>query len=210
MAQRFKTFFYAFLIATGVALLVRLLLVEDYRITSNSMMPNLVAGDLVFVFKPAFNIHFPFSTYELMKIRRPKLGEVVALSLPDRGQETFVKRIVGLEGDKIELKDGVFYRNGISAHYRPSESEPAETTEEIDPNSQYLVRKSKSAPNDYGPVDIPKDHFFVLGDNRDNSVDSRVWGPLPYACLKGRVKLIWLSLDDGGHIRHDRIGLWIK
>jgi signal peptidase I len=211
MSQRFKSFFYAFLMATVVALFVRLVVVEDYRISSNSMMPNLLAGDLVFVFKPAFNVHFPFSSYELIKIRRPNLGDVVALSLPDRGQETFVKRIVALEGDRIELKDGVFYRNGHQATYRPLDPKTPElSTEVIDPNLSYVIQKGKSQPSDYGPVDIPKDHFFALGDNRDNSVDSRVWGPLPYSCLKGRVKLIWLSLDEGGQIRPNRIGLWIK
>src|SRR5438045_801749 len=94
------------LLITGVvfALTVRFLFIEDYRVVSNSMSPILVQGDLVVVYKWSFNLRFPFSNYEIVRWRAPALGEVVAFSLPERATETFVKRVVAVEKDKVEVK----------------------------------------------------------------------------------------------------------
>jgi len=204
-----KTFFKLFVLSTIVALGVRLFLLEDYRIASNSMYPGILAGDLVFISKSAFNLRLPFSTYEVVKFKRPLRTEVVAFSLPDRGGDTFVKRVVALEGDRVEIKAGLLYVNGTLAKHalvQPSDSLAYENILEGQP---YLIQVDKNL-GDYGPVDIPKDHFFALGDNRLDSIDSRVWGPVPCSCLKGRVKLVWLSLSNEGAIRTERIGVWVN
>lgn len=190
MSEKIKFFSRLFFIATLSALLVRLFFIEDYRIKSNSMFPTLWVGDLTFVSKLAFNIRVPFSTYEIIKFKRPDRNEVVAFTLPDKGNDTFVKRVVGLEGDTIQIKDNQLLVNGeVVTNPFPQDNSPV--------------------PN-YGPVDVPKDHFFAMGDNRADSIDSRKWGPVPYSCLKGRVVLVWLSLADNGTPRPGRFGTIVQ
>mgnify|MGYP003395029520 CR=1 FL=1 len=196
-----------FVVATGVALGVRLFLLEDYRITSDSMFPNVMKGDLVLVTKFTFNIRFPFSTYEVMKFRKPERSEVVAFVLPDRGIDTFVKRVVGLSGDRIEIKGGVLIVNGKPAEYAPAPSQDGVelVNEDLGQGGHRLRTEGGKIP-DYGPVEIPDGHFFALGDNRVDSIDSRSWGPVPYSCLKGGVQVVWLSLNERGGVREGRIG----
>jgi len=192
--------------ATLVALAFRMFVVEDFRITSDSMAPGLVPGDLVFVSKSAFNLHLPFSTYELIRFRPPMRGEVVAFSLPERGFDTFVKRIAALENDRIHIKKGALYINGTQADYLKN---PDGSLVEKIGGVTYPIQNEMTPTRDYGPVDIPKNHFFALGDNRMASIDSRNWGPVPYSCLKGRVSVVWLSLGSEG-LRRERFGVWVR
>lgn len=207
MRRHVRTFFGIFAVATGVALLVRLFLIEDYRIASDSMYPNLWTGDLVFVSKYDFNVRFPFSSFELATIRRPKRGEVVAFTLPDRGLETFVKRVVALDGDTVQIRNGVVSVNEKASAYETGPN--GATVEKLADGASYAIKPDASKDKDYGPVIVPKDHFFVLGDNRKDSVDSRAWGPVPYSSLKGRVAVVWMSLDADGTLRKGRAGTWI-
>lgn len=176
----------AFFIATVTALTLRLFVIEDYRITSDSMMPNLLKGDLVLVSKSAFNLRLPFSSFELVRTGKPAREDIVAFSVPGSGNETYIKRIVGVGGDRIEIKKGELWLNGEVV--RPS----------------YSLSVTDTEVPDYGPIDIPEAHFFALGDKRTDSIDSRVWGPIPYSCLKGRVSLVWLSINHQGQIRSER------
>lgn len=212
MSRRFKTLFGAFAVATFSALIVRLFLIEDYRISSDSMSPNLLAGDLVFVSKYDFNLRIPFSSYEIFSFRRPEKGEVVAFTLPDRGMATFVKRVVASEGDKILIQNGILWVNGVAAQYAPL-PDPLGTDplalgwrweERWEGGSAYSVQWNRKIEKEYGPIDIPKGHFFALGDNRSDSMDSRSWGPVPYSCLKGRIGIVWLSVNSEGKLRKER------
>jgi signal peptidase I len=180
-----KNIIKAFVIATVTALTVRLFIIEDYRIASDSMQPGLLKGDLILVSKAAFNLRLPFSNFELARTGAPKRSEVVAFTVPDQGADTFIKRVVALAGDKIEIKDGVLWLNGNAQEENDS-----------------IIGKEAMA--NYGPVDVPAEHFFVLGDNRSESIDSRQWGPIPYSCLKGRVALVWLSVGSEGVLRPQR------
>ena len=198
-----------FIIATVFALAVRLFFVEDYRIASRSMFPTHEEGDLVFISKAAFNIRLPFSTYEVFKFKRPEPGEIVAFTVPDKGIETFVKRVIAGENDRVEIKDGVLMVNGNFARLERVES--SEESKEVLPNGRsHIVNLGAEKMKDFGPIDIPKSHFFVLGDNRNESLDSRSWGPVPYSCLKGRLGFVWLSIAKNGALRSDRIGLKIQ
>ena len=197
-----------FLFATLVALFTRLVLWEGFRITSGSMFPTLHTGDLVFVSKSAFNIHVPFSNFTLVTLRAPEKGEVVIFSLPDHSLETMVKRVIATEGDRVAFQDGVLYVNDIAAEYQPLQTRPLYF--EKFPWTSYPVQRTEDTMKDFGPVEVPKGHFFVLGDNRAESVDSRAWGPIPTSCLKGRVALVWLSLSSTGKILSDRVGLWVQ
>lgn len=184
-----------FLISTVSALLVRLFVVEDYRIVSNSMFPNLETGKLILVSKSSFSLKLPFSSYEIIKFARPKRAEIVAFSLPEKSNVTYVKRIVAVAGDRVEIKEGNLYVNGALAQTKPESSSLREIassdkniqTEQIAESAPYTISIEPEKLPNYGPVDVPPNHFFALGDNRTESVDSRSWGPVPYSCLKGRV-----------------------
>lgn len=199
-----------FLIGTFVALCFRLLIVENYRISSASMYPNLWTGDLLLVGKSAFNIRLPFSTYEIVKFKRPDRSAVVAFSLPDHGIETFVKRVVAVEGDRVEIREGKLFVNNEPATYDPVNEGEKVWREKTPQGVEYLVRFEENPTERYGPVDVPSGYFFAMGDNRLDSVDSRVWGPVPYSCLKGRATFVWLSSDSGGQFRFDRTFRWIN
>lgn len=157
-----------FLLATFIALLVRAFIIENYRISSESMLPTYPKNRWVFVNKLAYNIRIPFSTFEIAHISDPTYDEVVAFTLPNRGRETFIKRVVGLSGDRIAIKQGKLFVNDVP----------------VTPNYPVLSMESSK---DYGPIVVPKNHFFALGDNRSESIDSRVWGPIPISYLKGRL-----------------------
>lgn len=206
MSTRLKSVLGIFFVATLSALLVRLFFLEDYRVASDSMYPNLLSGDLVFVNKLSYNVRFPFSSYEILRIRRPERGEVVAFTLPDRALSTYVKRIIGIEGDTIEIKSGSILVNGTSVKTE-SVKEKSEWMIENVEQTKYVVTKIPEKDTDYGPVEIPPNHFFVLGDNRADSVDSRNWGPIPLSYLKGKVGTVWISLASSGSVRSDRIGI---
>ncbi len=218
LTERIKIFIKLFLVSTFCALMFRLFVVEDYRIVSNSMFPTLLVGDLTFVSKSAFNIRVPFSSYEVIKFDRPGRGEIVAFTLPDKGVDTFVKRVVGIEGDKIQVKNHQLLVNGQPLQY--SDSPMGTTLHPIDKTKfiletnpakiAYTIQVNESVLNDYGPVDVPKGHFFAMGDNRGDSVDSRMWGPVPYSCLKGRLAMVWLSLTENGAIRFSRFGTLVR
>lgn len=182
-----------FLIVTFAALVFRWLGLENLRLTSESMRPTFASGDFLTVVKAVYNIHLPFSTYELFVVRRPLPSEVVAFSLPEQGMEIFVKRVVALEGDSVTVKGGIVTVNGTALPQKPHASD-ADNADEIRWESPpggnpYLVRVAAEAAGmkDFGPVDVPRGHFFALGDNRAVAMDSRTWGPIPYSCLKGRI-----------------------
>src|SRR4051812_27461601 len=103
ISLRLKRLLGVFFWATFLALSIRLFVIEDYRLFSDSMAPSLLSGDLIFVSKPTFNLRLPFSSYELVKFRRPRRGEIVAFALPDHGLETYVKRVVATEGDEVSI-----------------------------------------------------------------------------------------------------------
>ncbi len=210
-AFRAKNYVSLFVWATAVALVIRFFLVEDYRIFSDSMAPGLLSGDLIFVSKSNYNVRLPFSSYEIFKIRRPRRGEVVAFALPDTGLDTYVKRVVAIEGDEVAIRNGLLTVNGKPLDVRNgSETSAHLRWESAEKGEPYPIVWEEGQIRDYGPVTIPVGHFFVLGDNRVKSVDSRSWGPIPYSCLKGKVSLIWLSLGTNGSWRTERMGKWVR
>lgn len=188
VSQRAKSILTLFGIATVCALFTRFVLIENFRISSDSMSPTLMTGDLVFVWKSAYGLRLPFTNYELVKFRKPTIGEIVAFSLPDQTAKTFVKRVAALEGETVKIHEGkLLVNNQVRADLGPEDK-----------------------VKDYGPVDIPAGYFFALGDNRTDSIDSRSFGPIPNFCLKGVVSLIWMSINGHGGLRRDRIGIWPK
>ncbi len=209
MKPGFKGYIRIFFWATVFALGVRLFAIEDFRVFSESMSPTLLSGDLIFVSKASYNIRLPFSSYELLKIRRPERGEVVAFALPDQNWETYVKRVVATEGDEVSIRDGILYVNRKPAVIESGTEANHLKWESVEGPAYPIVWDKSRIPN-YGPVQVPQGYFFVLGDNRVKSTDSRNWGPIPYSCLKGKVSLIWMSVSPDGGVRRDRIGKRVR
>lgn len=202
------TFFAPFVIAFAF----RWILFEPYVIPSGSMIPTLLVHDHILVNKWVYGWRFPFSEKWLHFWRRPVPGEIVVFKYPLSKDTYYVKRVVAVEGDEISVIQGQLILNGKAIDRLPLAEEDLEkrqirTNEDLDANYQYFLEQvgekqivSRSLPGgrqaDYGPFKVPRGHFFVVGDNRDESSDSRSWGVVPFENLMGRAWLIWLACSE--------------
>ena len=213
----------------GLSLLAMLILVfairssffEPFKIPSGSMIPTLFIGDHIIVSKLNYGIHLPFSDWlgnkVMLRQGAPvKRGDVVVFLYPLNEKLNYIKRVVGLPGDKIEMRDTILYINDQPMPLKAVPPEVAAQTFKdlddprfsVDSISMYqetiegsdhfvFYTKGISELHDFGPVTVPKDSFFGMGDDRDYSKDSRFWGPAPLKNIKGKAKFIWLSLWFG-------------
>ena len=194
-----------FTMSVGLFLLVRTFLVEAFKIPSGSMEGTLMIGDFLLVNKLVYGAEVPFTGRRLPRLREPQRGDVVVFNYPKEQDKNFVKRLVGLPGDTLQMRDGVLVRNGRAVREGyVSHTEPA-----YDPlgddfrwQRDYLVRTATAADaavgyhpsrNNWGPLVVPERNYFVLGDNRDNSLDSRYWGFVPDSLVKGRPFVVYYS-----------------
>ena len=208
-------------LAVFLVLVIRSSVIEAFKIPSGSMIPTLLVGDHIFVNKFAYGLIVPFTDWfgpepvYIFKREAPKRGDIIVFKWPKNEEIYYIKRIVGEPGESIELRGKEVLVNGKaieSTDLNLSDKEkflrPLEGTE-YTVNSVEIFRESHHdtkptimvMKDDYrwdwanfGPVTVPKDHFFVLGDNRDNSKDSRYWGFVPMKNVKGKAMVIWLSL----------------
>jgi signal peptidase I len=176
-------------------------------VPSGSMQPTILAGDVVYIDKLAYDFRVPFTFARLAQWGNPARGDIVVCFAPDDGTR-LVKRVIGLPGDTIELRDDILFINGARQTYRalPASAtrhlDPAErsravfATEEIDGRSHAVMAlPSVPARRDFGPRRVPDDSYFMMGDNRDNSRDSRFFGVVPRREIIGRVKGVFVSGD---------------
>ncbi len=178
-------------IALIIALIIRALFVQAFRIPSGSMIPTLLIGDHILVEKVTY------------RFREPKRFEIIVFKFPLDRKVDYIKRIIGLPGDVVKIVNKQVYVNGHKLN------EPY--VQHTDPN---VVPADVSPRDNYGPVKVPKGHLFVMGDNRDNSYDSRFWGFVPIKDVIGRAFIIYFSCDSKSffslqcltHIRWRRIG----
>jgi signal peptidase I len=206
-------------IAVLIALAIRAVIIESYYVPSGSMLSTLFIGDHVFVSKFAFGAHIPFTNVALPAVRDPKRGEITVFALgrapggqpcpldlcPGSSSEGFVKRIVGLPGDVIEYKDGKVVVNGKVAEQRDVGEEFTDDSgvkmrvleEDLDGCRHRVLDNPGRSAQGMGKYTIPSDHYFMMGDNRDNSNDSRFWGSVPRASLKGPVLVNYWSWNNG-------------
>jgi signal peptidase I len=193
--------------------------IADYNVVpSGSMLPTVLIGDRILVDKLAYDLRLPLTHISLARLGEPRRGDIVTVDSKEAG-ELLLKRVIGLPGDVVELRDNVLYINGQAASYsrasvRPLEGDGAEQAayrdEQLDGMS-HLVRLSESHPSlrsSYGPVVVPPEHYLMLGDNRDNSADSRYYGFFARSELMGRTRRIAFSLDteNGYRPRFGRFG----
>ena len=213
-----------------VFVLVRALVVEAFRIPSGSMEGTLLIGDFLLVNKLLYGAELPVVKRQLPPIRDPRHGDVVVFRWPEDPRKHFVKRLVGLPGDTLEMRGGVLWRNGTPQRERYARQN---TSAGDGPAMEFLWQRAVLLPSadpghyhpsrdDWGPIVVTPRHYFMLGDNRDNSLDSRYWGFVPDSLVRGAPLLVYFSLRPDsttrGHapmawtsrVRWDRLGAWVE
>ena len=233
----FREYAEALLTAVLVALLIRAFVIEAFKIPSGSMIPTLSVGDHIFVNKYIYGLRIPFTKYRILKIGEPKRGDVVVFIYPvDEGKD-FIKRIVGLPGDRIRMAGQEVWINGEKLKRLELEVEPYpgdkrrlvvrdgklrtipsspgwrdfDYYEEQVGEADHVVQYEKNLDRQAFDVVVPEGQYFAVGDNRDNSADSREWGFVPAENVKGKAMFVWLSIDrDHGGIRWHEFGRWIE
>lgn len=199
-ASKVKEWLKSILLALILALFIRTFLVQAYKIPSGSMIPTLLIGDYLLVSKISYGIRNPLKDDFLYQWNLPKRQEIVVFTYPVDPKLDFIKRVIGLPGDTVEIRNKKVFVNG----------EPLE-----EPYVQFTdkdIYPIEISPRDnFGPVTVPPGHLFVLGDNRDQSYDSRFWGFVPIHSLKGKAFIIYFSWDsEKTKPRLDRVGKLIK
>lgn len=199
--------FVAFLICFGF---FRTAIADWNPIPSGSMRPNLLEGDVVLVDRLAYDFKLPLTNLIVARIDEPKRGDIVTFSSPKDGTR-LIKRIIGLPGDVVEMRNEALFVNGKAAAYSEPElrREPVEgagevqalrVTETDDQGSRRIqVLKGLPARNTFAPIRVPSGSYLMLGDNRDNSADSRYFGLVPRHLLIGQANRILVSADIQGN-----------
>jgi len=206
-----------------IVLLFRSFLFEPFRIPSGSLKPTLVIGDFVLTSKFAYGIRLPVLHNKIIKIGEPQRGDIAVFRFPPDPRQDYIKRIVGIPGDKISYIDKVLYVNGKPADqtilgYRTEREEHVPFDIRVVKKQENLtgvihdIYQNPDMPaENFKDVVVPPGHYFAMGDNRDNSADSRVWGFVPEANLVGKAILTWFSWDhDNLSVRWQRMGQKIQ
>ena len=193
-------------IALVIWIFLRSLLVEAFHITSGSMENTLLVGDVLFVNKALYGAQVPFVGTKLPALREPRRGEIVIFDSVEEPGLTVVKRIVAMPGDTVAMVDNVLHIDGVPQR-EPYVVRSADTTDYADPRmrlwqSGRVVSHTEGAYlptlKHWGPLVVPPDSFLMLGDNRDDSYDSRYWGFLGRDRIRGRASIIYYSYDKRG------------
>lgn len=176
----------------------RWLFVEPFVIPSGSMIPSLLVHDHIIVNKIHFGVKVPFGKNFIWRWGVPQSGDVVVFRYPENPEVYFVKRVIGLPGDEVSMDQGVISINGTPIEQKQNKSIGIDQNDqdfEYFQERQYLVRYRDRDSADFFPVVVPENSFFVMGDNRDQSRDSRSWGFVPYDFLVGKAFAVWLSCE---------------
>lgn len=212
------------LIAFVVFLGVRAFLVEAFKIPTGSMEGTLMVGDFLLVNKAVYGAEIPGTELRLPALDEPERGEVIVFHPPHEPRKNYVKRLVGMPGDTLAMVEKVLVVNGVEVdepyvHYVDPSGDARH------PNMKWQANHLIAGPSNYvpsrdtwGPLVVPEDAYFVLGDNRDNSEDSRYWGFVRRDAIRGRPWFVYYSFDPGASealawlkaVRWDRIGQTIR
>lgn len=211
----------SFLVALGLFLIIRTFLVEAFRIPTGSMENTLLVGDFLLVNKTAFGARIPGTGSRLPGYAEPRRGDVVVFVPPHEHDKNYVKRVAGIPGDTLHMSARTLYVNGLpqdEPFVRHSDANDVfaasmswQCDQEGSPADPETCRPTRDT---WGPLVVPAGRFFMLGDNRDDSEDSRYWGLVERADIKGRPLFIYYSFDPASRrpapwlasIRWDRIG----
>ena len=193
-------------VAALIALVVRSFVIQAYKIPSGSMEPTLLVGDHLLVNRMSYVIKMPFTDTLLFATGKPARGDIIVFRYPEDPSKDYIKRVIATEGEKVEIRNKVIYVNGNKmqdpwGRFRP------------DPGSRSFIPFVDK--DNMNPAVVPKDSYFVMGDNRDNSLDSRYWGYVNKKHLVGKALIIYFSWDSNAmnvlqYVRWSRIGWLIK
>jgi len=182
----FREYAEIILMAVVLAFFVRAFFIQAFRIPSESMENTLLVGDFLFANKLIYGAKVPFMDTRLPAVRDPHPGDIIIFKYPGDKKTDYIKRCVAVEGQTVELRGRTLYVDGVAQ------------------TEDYAIYYHGS---NFGPYVVPKDHIFMMGDNRDNSADSRSWGPLPKSLILGKAMFIYFSLNSPDKIiRFSRIG----
>lgn len=180
----FREYFEAIFIAILLALFIRTFVVQAFKIPSGSMLPTLLIGDHLLVNKFIYGIRVPFTGKVLIPVKDPHQGDVVVFRFPKDRSIDYIKRVIGTPGDMVEIKNKKVYINGEPINDPHANISPA------------TVLSGDASPRDnFGPVLVPAGRIFVMGDNRDNSYDSRFWGFVDQRDILGKAFILYWSWD---------------
>ena len=191
-----------------IVLVIRTFMFEPFKIPSGSMIPTLLIGDFILVNKYEYGLRAPVTKTKIIDISKPKRGDVAVFRYPLNDKINYIKRIIGLPGDIILINNKKIKVNGKEIQ-KPQVSNdlPYLFSEDIDDKKIYILEDLSEKTSELKYV-VPRNSYFVMGDNRDRSSDSRYWGFVPESNLVGKASLIWFSL--GENIRFERIGNTIE
>lgn len=201
--SKLREYIDAIVVAVLMALFFRQFVIQAFRIPSSSMESTLLVGDFLFVNKFLYGAQIPLTNWRLPAIRQPERGDIIVFKSPTDGRD-FIKRCVAVAGDTVELRRKTLYINGEPQH------------ETFTQHTDRTMHSRAQGPRDsMGPIVVPGGHIFMLGDNRDNSHDSRFWGALPIDHVRGKAMFIYFSIDTSRgfvppHLRLTRVGDLIR
>lgn len=204
-----------------IVLLVRSFLAEPFRIPTGSMKPTLLEGDFILVNKFQYGIKMPLFGTKMIEMKEPKRGDIIVFRFPNNTKIDFIKRVIAVPGDKISYKNKTVFLNG-----QPLSQEYIGQTYDKDITGiNHYVKHYKEKVNSiehsifvhpgngktHNEITVPEGHYFVMGDNRDNSEDSREWGFVPENLILGKAFFVWMSWDPmSKDIRWKRLGTSIN
>ncbi len=205
-------FFSSIFIILFIVLFIRSFIIEPFRIPSGSMIPTLLIGDFILVNKYEYGLRLPLTNQILIENNNPDYGDVIVFQYPENKKINYIKRVVGLPGDSIEYINKTIFINGKEIHRDITSKDHKISVDskfiytEKNGTREYDVLINPNIGNNFS-YRIPQDNYFVLGDNRDNSNDSRYWGPVHKNNLIGEAFMIWMYWNPSSNISiSDRFG----
>lgn len=186
----------AIIIAILIALVIKTFAIQAFKIPSRSMVPTLLVGDQILVNKFIYGVKIPYLRKTIIPVTNPEKGDIVVFIYPNDRSKDFIKRVIGTAGDKIEIRNKKIFING------------KEYSDSYGIYSDKLIYPAAIQPRDnFGPVTVPKDSLFVMGDNRDESSDSRYWGFVDLKDVEGKAFIIYWSWNhEDTNLRWRRLG----
>ncbi len=195
----FREYAEAIITALIIALIIRAFVIQAFKIPSGSMKPTLLVGDHLLVNKFIYGTSLPFKDGKILAFKNPERGDIIVFKYPNDPSRDFIKRVIGEEGDTIEIRNKKVYVNGAVVEEKYAQYTAHSIISKDDPRRKF------------GPVSIPRNKLFVLGDNRDHSLDSRYWGFVDRDLIKGKALIIYWSWNGEEKFpRFARIGRLIK
>lgn len=193
-----KEYAEAIITALLLALFIRAYIIQAFKIPSGSMIPTLLIGDHILVNKFTYGTKIPFSDKRILRLEKPERGDITVFRYPENPKKDFIKRVIAIENDIIESRDKVVYVNG------------KEVREPYAYHTDSNIRPGGDPRDNFGPLVVPNGKVFVMGDNRDQSYDSRYWGFVDMKDIKGKALIVYWSWDSKKWLRFDRIGRLVR